>query len=92
MLRHIHLVILPEDCLMVVMTMIQVNAIIKGKQTRRSGECGSVKPTAKTMIVNSSNSSNAGCGRRLMSGGANGQGGLRRVWYYHCIFFFWKGM
>lgn len=83
---------LPKDCLMLVMTMFQVRVSIRGKQTRRSGACGSVKPTVKAMIVNSSNSSNVGCGRRLMCGGANGQGRLRRVWYYHCIIFFWKGM
>lgn len=62
-------------CWMLVVTMIHVKAIIKGKQASRSGECGSVKPMAEAVIVNSRNS------RRLMVGRVNGDALRRRLYW-----------
>ncbi len=70
-------------CWMLVVIMIHVKATIKGKEASRSGECGSVKPMAEAVIVNSRNSRNIGCCRRLMIGGANGEGALRQSLYWY---------
>lgn len=66
-------------CSILVVTMTQVDAIIRGRQASRRGEYGSVKPTAKAVVMNSSDSKIVGGGRRLMAGEADGQSGLRLI-------------